>query len=822
MTWAAVATYGMESAPFFLLVFLGIGYYLFVLPTRSSFRVLGKGRSKSLLPEMDELDELVMGRFESAVHTVSFIMLPVFFKYAIHHTHLISSKDDVADLLLLSSLPLLTIASLSTRGSLWWLGFSSSYIGGIRKIIITLTVLVIVGSLEVRVIFHSLAQYIKVSPPWDIVAVTTGTYLFTFIVLAHYGGFLESSGMTFILTLVGGAVIACFCIALGVPLYMTPFGCAGAFFCARFYYYKRLQDYCSFVGTAALVIFWFIIRTFMFLDFEFDPLPMSLKHVCLVLMAVVLTSLLIPGLVSVNKVGWINGAVLCVHAAGINIMELQLHCQFEGIYPIYMVLFTSAVGLYLANYLFYEGKITTWTAWLMGALYAGKLGLVLHPTPFTLPASIILVLAISPIYVGMSMLRPKLGQEKKLSKNVGMGLLVGVGAALFVTRHSVITTVVKMTIHQSPPESFLLGIICIIWTITCSGLFAYHFPQSSKLRRTFAVVLCVGATLMFIQPNMEFVRRYSPIRTFPIEMRSENTWPSWCLFGSVVSGLFLVGNSKSSQVSWGAQMFFSATGGFLAGLYFDGTFLPYSVSLYSISGLACCLAAQFVAFVPTVKTSGSLYVQVVFTLFMGLLPVALMLQPALLRSVPAHERADAIQDHRVGLLGLYVVLSVVMAMTVKLQVQEPEEPVSTRPRVETVRSRAVVASSGRGAWDWLPAAGNLATVVAYGLALTVSQWYMKAAEEVVVGVAPLLLLLSQDSGLFSSLTDRQRYFPLVAASVACLAGSALFRLVLREQLERHHWLPRSHTPFPEAGVRCPYPACSRTTDSVESASRAAY
>ena len=308
--------------------------------------------------------------------------------------------------------------------------------------------------------------------------------------------------------------------------------------------------------------------------------------------------------------------------------------------------------------------------------------------------------------------------------------------------------------------------------------------------------------MVLVQPDMESIRRYSLIYTDPVPARSGKTWPSWCLFGSVVSGLILVGGSKSGHVSWIARALLSAVGGFLAGLYLEGTFLPYSVSLYSISGLACSLAAQFVALVPLVKVHGSLYVQAVFTCYIGLLPVALMLQPAALRSIAAYERADAVQGHRVGLLGLYVVLSVLVALTIKLHVQEPE-PASghARPKPEAaVRLRAVAASAARGEWEWLAAAGNLSTVVAYALALSVAQGYMQAPDEVVVGLAPLLLLLSQDSGFFSALTDRQRYFPLVAASVACLAGSAIFRLLLREPLERHHWLPRSAGPFPEAGA----------------------
>ena len=52
----------------------GCSFYLYIIPVRSSFRVLPKGRSKVNTTEMDELDELVMGSYESAVHTIAFAL----------------------------------------------------------------------------------------------------------------------------------------------------------------------------------------------------------------------------------------------------------------------------------------------------------------------------------------------------------------------------------------------------------------------------------------------------------------------------------------------------------------------------------------------------------------------------------------------------------------------------------------------------------------------------------------------------------------------------------------------------------------------------
>ena len=320
------------------------------------------------------------------------------------------------------------------------------------------------------------------------------------------------------------------CVAIGMPVYMLPFGSAAALFIVRFYYSRSLVDYVSGAGCASLVVAWFVVRSFFFLDFEFDPLPMSLKHVCLVLMLVrpspsdlqpsapqlqhctpramhpaqrparplppplrrpeprarpqvVLASLLAPGLVAVNRSRLANGVALCAHAAGVTVpptpspppgdpthiarvanenvlppppaapaphgaprvvvqvLELQLHCQFKGIYPAWLVLASSAVGAYLARRLHHDRRLTTTTAWLMLAIYLAKVlrapeepsalrraqvralrlrdppggllaqaaqaGIALHPAPLALPAALALALTITPIYADVLLPAPK-------------------------------------------------------------------------------------------------------------------------------------------------------------------------------------------------------------------------------------------------------------------------------------------------------------------------------------------------------------------------------------------------------------------------------
>lgn len=51
--------------------------------------------------------------------------------------------------------------------------------------------------------------------------------------------------------------------------------------------------------------------------------------------------------------------------------------------------------------------------------------------------------------------------------------------------------------------------------------------------------------------------------------------------------------------------------------------------------------------------------------------------------------------------------------------------------------------------------------------------HLQAADEAILVLAPMLLLLNQDPLVFRSLTERRRYAPLVLALTTCLVFSAI-------------------------------------------------
>ena len=810
MTWAAVAYNGMHAAPFILLAILTAAFCLYVLPQRSSFRVLGAGRRKGPSPVVEELDEIVMGRFETAVHTVAYCMLPCFFKVAIHHTHLIASQDDVADLVLLTAVPMLIVVALAPLGSLWWLGISAGVVGLVRKALAASLVLIIVGAIEVRVVFHSLAHYIKLAPPWNYVAVTAALYLLALIALAHAAGLLESRIAAVFLTAMAAAAAAAGCTALGMPVYLLPVGVVAAVFWVRFYYNRVLGDYLVFVGASSVAIGWFIIRTFFFLDFEFDPLPMSLRHVCLVLIAFVTASLLIPGLVASKRTSAdINGLVLCVHTAGLTLLELQLHCQFKGIYPTYLVCLSSAAGMRLAEYLFQEGRISLTTAWGMGAIYCGKLGLAINPSLRTLVAALCTVMAISPIYVGVLYLVPREGRRFGTGGGKGgavarsiqqlpfaltgaqvAGLSLASSAIALVWMRQALVGVVVRMMYARASETCVVGCVLAVWPVANLGVTTHLLPGSAALRQALAACLCLGLTLMAVEPDVNVIFGHH-------RRGGGGEWAAWCLVGCACLLLALCSAPIRRQ---GALRTLAAGGaGALLGVYFDVRFLPPSPLLLAGTALNVTCAAIFVASLLAIGLArgggagGGAGMQLIFVVFVAMLPMTYMVQPSLLRAIPAGYRGEALEQRRSALLGMHAALALLIALCVKLKAARIDA--ATAAVVGGgMRARAARAAAGGKSVSelapWLISAGNIAAVLALVLAQHLCVMHLHAPHTVIFALVPVLLLLQPDTGLFAALSDTRRYFPLVMVPIVYLSCAVIYELLLRHYLQEHRWGPR--------------------------------
>ena len=110
-----------------------------------------------------------------------------------------------------------------------------------------------------------------------------------------------------------------------------------------------------FVFSSGVSLFWFLYKTFWFLEypfkskgyfgdtffltffrFQFQSINMSLHVMIQLLTALFLLSFLVPGLVIINKYQPLNGLLLVIYGIGLCIVEQTLYEQEEGIF-IYLI-----------------------------------------------------------------------------------------------------------------------------------------------------------------------------------------------------------------------------------------------------------------------------------------------------------------------------------------------------------------------------------------------------------------------------------------------------------------------------------------------------
>ena len=156
---------------------------------------------------------------------------------AIHHNVLLRDLWHVADLACLTAVPLGVLGVLAPRGSLSWLGLHHNEleVNRYRTMLVTLTVVVLAGFAEIRIIFHSYSAYIHLPAPWSYVLVTVCVYSVAVFSLLHFNGSLRESTSSAIIGTFACISGSSFSVIIGAPMTMLPLLLAAAFFIARFY-----------------------------------------------------------------------------------------------------------------------------------------------------------------------------------------------------------------------------------------------------------------------------------------------------------------------------------------------------------------------------------------------------------------------------------------------------------------------------------------------------------------------------------------------------------------------------------------------------------
>lgn len=187
-------------------------------------------------------------------------------------------------------------------------------------------------------------------------------------------------------------------------LQLLPLPLISGFYLARFFTRKSLSSYFVFVMLASLMVAWFVMHNFW--DLNIWLAGMNLKAFCKLIVASAIVAMAVPGIALlpskfrfVTELGLISHALLLCYIENRFFNYTGLYYfgfEDEVIYPSYMVILTTFLGLAMVRRLVVDHRIGPKAVWILTCLYSSKLVMLFITSKSVLWVSAVLLLAVSP------------------------------------------------------------------------------------------------------------------------------------------------------------------------------------------------------------------------------------------------------------------------------------------------------------------------------------------------------------------------------------------------------------------------------------------
>lgn len=192
--------------------------------------------------------------------------------------------------------------------------------------------------------------------------------------------------------------------SLSILLQFLPLPSVAGFYLARFFTKKSLPSYFASVWLGSLMVTWFVVHNYWDLNIWLAGMP--LKSFCKLIIANVVLDMAVPGLAILpsklrflTEIGLISHALLLCHIENqfYNYSSIY-HYGFEDgvMYPSYMVIVTTFLGLALVRRLSVDHRIGQKAVWILTCLYSSKLAMLFISSKSVVWMSSVLLLAMSP------------------------------------------------------------------------------------------------------------------------------------------------------------------------------------------------------------------------------------------------------------------------------------------------------------------------------------------------------------------------------------------------------------------------------------------
>lgn len=802
-------------------------YWLYSIPRISSFKMNNNARFHG--GEAPK-DSYILGPLESCVHALYLVFAPICFHIGSHYSVVFSSYANFCDLVLLFFVPFLFLLYGSTRGGLWWVSENAANIRSIRVVNGFVALVFVVIALEVRVVFHSFGRYIQVPAPLNYVLVTITMLGGAGAAGAYAMGMVSDALSSVAFTTSAIVVSAAGAVVVGYPVLFLPMPAAAGFYLARFFEKKSLASYFAFVVLGSLMVTWFVLHNFW--DLNIWLAGMSLKSFCKLIVANAVLAMAIPGLTLLpSKINFLSEISLISHALLLCYIESRFFSyssiyyygfEDEVMYPSYMVVMTTLLGLALVRRLYVDHRIGGKAVWILTCLFTSKLSMLFIASKSVVWVSAILLLAVSP---PLLLYRDKSKTTaSKMKPWQGYAHACVVALSVWFCRETIFEAL-QWWNGRSPSDGLMLGFCILLIGVACIPIVAIHFSHVLSAKRCLVLIAATGLLLILMQPPLPLSLSYQSdiIKTARHSdddisiygfIAGKPTWPSWLLIIAILLTLASITSIIPIKYIVELRTVYSIAMGVALGIYISAEFFVWAFVLDVLIVVTMVCASVFVVFTHMPSASSTKLLPWVFALLVALFPVTYLLEGQLrikniledseIGNLGEEEKKLttllAIEGARTSLLGLYAAIFMLIALEIKYKLTSimrekvidssgirhshsgqnvsssslPRARFMQHRRASTVPSFTIKKMAADGAW--MPSVGNFATILCFAICLILNVYLTGGSNRSIFFLAPILLLLNQDSDFIAGFSDKHRYLPVTVVISVYFVVTALYSI----------------------------------------------
>ncbi|CAN1200188.1 hypothetical protein LINPERHAP1_LOCUS42723 [Linum perenne] len=598
------------------------------------------------------------------------------------------------------------------------------------------------------------------------------------------------------------------------------------FYLARFFTKKSLPSYFIFVVLGSLMVSWFVLHNFW--DLNIWLAGMSLKSFCKLIVANVVLAMAVPGLALLpQKLHLLTEVGLTCHALLLCYIENRFF-NYSGLYyygleddvmyPSYMVIVTTLVGLVLVRRLSVDHRIGSKAVWVLTCLYSSKLAMLFILSKTVIWVSAILLLAISP---PLLLYKDKTRTSSKMKPWQGYAHSCVISLSVWFCRETIFEALQWW--HGKPPSDGLLLGFCIVLTgVACLPIVVLHFSHVVSAKRCLVLVVATGVLFILMQPPIPVAWTYHSDMIRAARQTSDDisiygfiaskpTWPSWLLILAILLTLAAVTSFIPIRYIVELRAFYGIVMGITLGIYISAEYFLQAAVLHVLIIVTMVSTSVFVVFTHFPSASSTKMLPWVFALLVALFPVTYLMEGQVrIKSILGEGELGeedrrlttllAVEGARTSLLGLYAAIFMLIALEIKFELASlmrekslersgirhsqssqsssagfaPRMRFMQQRRVSTVPTFTIKRMAAEGAW--MPAVGNVATVMCFAICLILNVNMTGGSNQAIFFLAPILLLLNQDSDFVAGFGDKQRYFPVTLAISAYLVLTTLYSI----------------------------------------------